>query len=173
MPSEKSAWQTSMVVWSPLGAVQSYQTVARVVNPGAGSDSPASTVAPRLSPIAVTWAPLPRSWVFAKSSLGGGGCVKVAVTERAWLMVTWQGPVPEQSPDQPAKVDPGEGVAVRVTGVAASKRCWQMEPQAIPAGLELTESEPLPDLTTVRRTPWSSMRANVPVWPPRPSTAMW
>src|SRR5262245_24493498 len=29
--------------------------------------------------------------------------VKVAVTWRAWSIVTWQGPVPEQSPVQPAK----------------------------------------------------------------------
>jgi hypothetical protein len=41
----------------------------------------------------------------------------VAVTERAWSIVTWQLPVPEQSPDQPAKTEPTSGVAVKVTVV--------------------------------------------------------
>jgi hypothetical protein len=45
-----------------------------------------------------------------------GTAVKVAVTEASALNVTWQVPVPEQPPpDQPAKVEPAEGFAVRVT----------------------------------------------------------
>ena len=48
----------------------------------------------------------------------GTGPVKVAVTERASLIVTTQFPVPEHpEPDQPLKVDPEVGVAVRVTVV--------------------------------------------------------
>jgi hypothetical protein len=43
--------------------------------------------------------------------------LKVAVTERAWLIVTVQAPVPEQSPLQPAKVEPAVGVGVSVTTV--------------------------------------------------------
>jgi hypothetical protein len=40
---------------------------------------------------------------------------KVAVTERAALMLTVQLPVPEQAPDQPAKVEPAAAAAVSVT----------------------------------------------------------
>jgi hypothetical protein len=43
--------------------------------------------------------------------------VKIAVTSRAWVIVTLQVPVPVQAPLQPAKVEPVAGVAVRVTGV--------------------------------------------------------
>ena len=44
--------------------------------------------------------------------------MNVAVTERAWLIVTAQVPVPEQpSPDQPSKTQPALGAAVSVTGV--------------------------------------------------------
>jgi hypothetical protein len=39
----------------------------------------------------------------------------VAVTARSELIVSWQPPVPEQAPDQPAKRDPARGLAVRVT----------------------------------------------------------
>ncbi|HET7229072.1 MAG TPA: hypothetical protein VFJ16_03685 [Longimicrobium sp.] len=41
--------------------------------------------------------------------------VKVAVTEWAKFIVTWQVPVPVQLPDQPANALPPAGVAVRVT----------------------------------------------------------
>jgi hypothetical protein len=41
--------------------------------------------------------------------------VKVAVTDRAWLIVTLQVPVPEQAPDQPANDEPLAGVAVSTT----------------------------------------------------------
>ena len=44
--------------------------------------------------------------------------VKVAVTDLAASMVTTQVPVPEHpDPDQPVKVEPVEGAAVRVTTV--------------------------------------------------------
>ena len=62
----------------------------------------------------------------------------VAVTERAWSIRTRQLPVPEQTPDQPLKTDDASGVALRLTSVAASKLAWQLLPQSIPAGLELT-----------------------------------
>jgi hypothetical protein len=42
---------------------------------------------------------------------------KVAVTAVAAVMVTVQGPVPEQGPLQPAKLAKNEGMAVRVTTV--------------------------------------------------------
>jgi hypothetical protein len=43
--------------------------------------------------------------------------VKVAVTLRAWSIVTWQVPVPVQSPDQLENCQPEAGVAVRSTTV--------------------------------------------------------
>jgi hypothetical protein len=42
---------------------------------------------------------------------------KLAVTEAASFVVTVHVPVPEHAPDQPVKVDPVPGVAVRVTDV--------------------------------------------------------
>ena len=44
-------------------------------------------------------------------------CVKVAPTERPWVIVTVQGPVPLQAPLQPENVYPEAGVAFRVTCV--------------------------------------------------------
>jgi hypothetical protein len=41
--------------------------------------------------------------------------VKVAVTDLAAVIGTWQEPVPEQYPLQPVKVEPAAGVADRVT----------------------------------------------------------
>ena len=76
---------------------------------------------------------------------------KVAVTERAWLIVTVQLPVPEQpSPLQPAKVDSEAGDAVSVTDVPSANEAEQLEPQSIAAGEEVTEPDPVPDFVTVR-----------------------
>ena len=53
--------------------------------------------------------------IFSELSLAAW---KVAVTVAASSKVTWQVPVPEQpAPDQPVKVEPGFGVAVRTTFV--------------------------------------------------------
>jgi hypothetical protein len=41
--------------------------------------------------------------------------LKVAVTLRAAVMLTVQGPVPVHAPDQPAKTDPPAAVAVKLT----------------------------------------------------------
>src|SRR5204862_497825 len=78
--------------------------------------------------------------------------LNVAVTERAALIVNVQVPVPEQAPDQPTKDDPGEAVAVSLTGIAANG-AEQVEPQLIPLGLEVTLPEPLPVLVTVSVLP--------------------
>ncbi len=68
-------------------------------------------------------------------SVGCGDDVKFAVTVVLELSVTWQVPVPEQPPpDQPVKVEPAVGLAVRVTGVPEANCALQVEPQLIPAG---------------------------------------
>jgi len=69
---------------------------------------------------------------------------QVAVTPLAWLIVTWQLPVPVQAPLQPAKVDPVAGVAVSVTTVALSNGALHAVPQLMPAGVELTAPLPRP-----------------------------
>ncbi len=75
--------------------------------------------------------------------------VNVAVTDRAWSIVTWQVPVPEHpSPIQPVKVELTDGVAVNVTTVPASNVIEQVGPQSIPVGLEDTEPVPVPFLET-------------------------
>ena len=45
---------------------------------------------------------------------------KLAVTERAALIVTVQAPVPAHAPLQPLKIDPAAALARRVTGVPLS-----------------------------------------------------
>jgi hypothetical protein len=75
--------------------------------------------------------------------------LKVAVTALAAVMVTLQVPVPEQAPLQPAKVDPAAAVAVRVTGVPLAKLALQVLGQVMPAGLLLTDPEPVPASVTV------------------------
>ena len=45
---------------------------------------------------------------------------KLAVTERAALIVTVQAPVPVHAPLQPLKIDPDAALARRVTGVPLS-----------------------------------------------------
>src|SRR3954451_9376811 len=85
----------------------------------------------------------------------------VAVTERAWSMVTGQVPVPEQpAPVQPVKSEPVSGVAVSVTDVPKAKSCVHVAPQSIPAGLELTDPVPVPSVETFRV---SVFRVNVAV----------
>jgi hypothetical protein len=60
-------------------------------------------------------------------------------------------PVPEHAPDQPVNVDDASAAAVSVTVVPKSKLALQVEPQAIPDGLELTAPDPVPCLETLRR----------------------
>jgi hypothetical protein len=72
------------------------------------------------------------------------------VTVVAALRVTVQEPVPEQlPPDQPEKVEPAAGVAVRVTTVPLVNEATHVEPQEIPAGALVTVPVPAPDLVTV------------------------
>jgi hypothetical protein len=67
-----------------------------------------------------------------------------------WFMASWQPWVATQSPEKPVKTDPGSGVALRVTRLPMGKFAWQLFPQLIPAGLELTDPDPAPCLEMVR-----------------------
>ncbi len=58
--------------------------------------------------------PVPTS-VTVKANCTAVVVLNVAVTARAWLIVTEQLPVPEQAPVQPANVAPCVGVAVNAT----------------------------------------------------------
>ena len=51
-------------------------------------------------------------------------------------------------PNQLVKVEPVDGVAVRVTEAPSGKLASQVEPQLIPAGIEVTVPTPAPDLKT-------------------------
>jgi len=74
--------------------------------------------------------------------------VNAAPTFRACDIVTAQvGLTPEHAPDQPAKVQPPELLAVSVTMALAGNALLQAVPQLIPAGTLLTE--PLPLTTTL------------------------
>jgi hypothetical protein len=77
---------------------------------------------------------------------------KVAVAEWSALIASVHAAVPEQSPDQPANLEPAEGVAVNVTGSAASG-AEHVELQSIPAGLDVIVPVPVPALATVRVLP--------------------
>jgi hypothetical protein len=62
-------------------------------------------------PLPVPFFPTVSVWLGGTSGIR----LKVAVTERAWSMVTVQAPVPEQAPPQPAKLEPASAVGVSVT----------------------------------------------------------
>ena len=77
------------------------------------------------------------------------GTEKVALTDFAWLRVTVQVvALPVHAPNQPPKVVPVAGAAVRVTWVLVAKLALQVAPQSIPAG-ELV-MVPVPDPTVER-----------------------
>ena len=83
----------------------------------------------------------------------------MAVTAFGASMVTRQAPEPEHAPLQPAKVDPGAGVGVRVTTVPVGKLALHVGPQSMPGGEDVTVPLPLPAFVTVR------------VWVPPPPPA--
>lgn len=75
--------------------------------------------------------------------------VKVAVTLVSADSVTAQVPVPLQPPpDHPVNVEPGDAVAERST-VPGLKLPEQVAPQSIPAGVDVTVPDPVPDFETV------------------------
>ena len=77
--------------------------------------------------------------------------VNVAVTDVAALTVTTQVPVPLQPPpDQPVKLEPADGAAVKVTTLPKLYGEVQVTPQLMPAGAEVTVPAPLPAGATVK-----------------------
>lgn len=74
--------------------------------------------------------------------------VKVAVTLRAWIIVTEHVPVPVQAPLHPEKVEMASGVGVSVTGVPFVYVSEQSDPQSIPVGEEATVPLPVPERAT-------------------------
>jgi hypothetical protein len=76
--------------------------------------------------------------------------VNFAVTDRAWLAVTWHVLLPVQAPEKPPKLEPLAAFACRVTEVPKANPCEQVPPQLMPAGVLVTVPMPFPDLCTVR-----------------------
>lgn len=70
--------------------------------------------------------------------------LKVAVTEMAPFIVTWQLPAPAHPPPlQPENSDPDPADAVSVTTVLLAKLALQVPGQLIPVGLLVTFPDPL------------------------------
>jgi hypothetical protein len=75
---------------------------------------------------------------------------KLAVAALSVLIVTVQGPVPEQAPDQPVNVALLAGVAVRTICELSPNAAEQVAPQLIPPGELVTVPVPAPVLLTVK-----------------------
>jgi hypothetical protein len=78
--------------------------------------------------------------------------LNVAVQLMLLFMVTLPS-VQSALPDQPAKLDPEAGVAVRATAVPLLSVAEQLLPQLMPAGLLVTVPLPVPALARVRVKP--------------------
>ena len=75
----------------------------------------------------------------------GYSCVISAPIARSALRTTAHGSVPTHAdPVQPSNDVPGVGMAVKVTLVAGGNAAVQVEPQSIPAGLEIIFPTPDP-----------------------------
>src|SRR5437763_4623628 len=138
LPPRLAARKVDGLAARPLvtGAVRSCASA-----PEQSSSTPLSgmSVAPGL--IAALWSL--QSWSWGPPSPSASVCVKVAVTERAWLIVTVQVPVPEHpSPLHPVNVERGSALADSVTGVPVSYGWVQLDPQ--PISPRLLDTTPLP-----------------------------
>src|SRR5436190_8648968 len=65
-------------------------------------------------------------------------------------MLTLHVPLPVHAPDQPPKVDPDAGAALSVTVVPMEKLAAHVEPQLMPAGVDVIVPLPLPLFATPR-----------------------
>ena len=74
-------------------------------------------------------------------------CVNVAMQPRAAFIVTLPS-VQSASPLHPPNVEPALGVAVSVTTVPTAYIWLQSTPQLIPAGLDVTDPDPVPLIVT-------------------------
>src|SRR6185437_1121380 len=136
-----SDWRTSWMVGFMSGLVM----------PKAASEGPVATMAtvllvepPMMKPPIMTLSPVrtsPRVEMLPRR-VGLEVALKVAVTEAAAVIVIVQAPLPEQAPDQPAKVKPETAAAESVTLVPEAKEAEQALPQSMPAGDEVTVPEP-------------------------------
>jgi len=131
----------------PFGSLAQVFTAVAVVGVGTSlATFEVLSVTRKDSPAFTFFGVLTESFSFGVPE-GGVSAVKVAVTDRASLIVTEQVPVPEHpEPDQPVKVEPAAAVAVKVTWVPRLNWAWQLAPQSIRAGVEVTV--PSPDLVT-------------------------
>jgi hypothetical protein len=114
---------------------------------------PAATLALQAEPQAMPAGLLLTGPLPVPALLSSSGCIrmKVAVTLCASVMLTGQVKlVPLQAPDQPPNIEPGKGVAVRVTFVPRSSAALHVLPQLMPAGVLATSPAPLPAGRTVR-----------------------
>src|SRR5512147_977779 len=92
------------------------------------------------------------------------GPAKVAVTERAALIVTVQlGTVPEQAPPHDCRLWPLAASAVSVTTVPGSKSSPQSVPQRIPPGADVTIPNPTVETDSRYRSGDDSNRAVTPL----------
>ena len=83
-------------------------------------------------------------------TVGDWVSLKEAVTETGAEIEIEHGLVPEHAPDQPAKVEPDVGVAVRVTEVPLVNDAEQVEPHEMPDGFDEMVPAPVPDRLTER-----------------------
>jgi hypothetical protein len=88
-----------------------------------------------------------------------------AITEVWEVSVTTHEFIPEHPPDQPVKIDPDAGVAVRLTFVPEVKFAVQVDPQLIPEGLLLIIPVPVPLDVTLNWTDPGGV-VEVPMLPP-------
>ncbi len=87
--------------------------------------------------------PGPSSDTFS-ANCGSGAGANVAVTLWLDVGVKVQVAVPVQAPSQPVKIEPGAGLAARLTCVPDVNVAEHVDPQLIPAGELVTVPLPVP-----------------------------
>lgn len=151
------AWSraTAVMVWVPLATVVLFQTMeygalrssVPILVPSSLNWTPTTERLSKAVVVRETLEPItegrPEGGLITKETVGvvivgAWISLKVAVTETGLVTVTLQFPVPVQLPDQPPKANPPSGAALRVTGVPLAKAETQVEPQVMPAGLDVT-----------------------------------